>query len=241
MVLGLSFIISQKKIIPRIKKSRPFAKVEKKNIPPHLSKYEWVGIDVSHYQGKIDWKKLSTIDDKEIRFVIIRASQGDDSYDRYFKRNWSEAKVHGFTRGAYHYYRPNENSIKQAQKFIDRVVLEKGDLPPVLDIERFSRVQSRRSLRIGLKKWLTKVEEHYGMKPIIYTGASHYKDLLKHEFFKGYPFWIANYNGVKEPIDEDIWQFWQFTDKGRVEGIKGNVDLNIFKGDSAEFQAYLFP
>lgn len=207
----------------------------KRNIPPQLRSYEIVGIDISHYQGMINWEQVSKIDHTPISFVFIRATQGDDGKDKYFKYNWRKAKEHGILRGAYHYYRPNENSQKQAERFIKRVELEKGDLPPVLDIEKFSRIQSRSSLRKGLQNWLNRVEEHYGVKPIIYTGASHYQDLMDHDMFRDYVFWIANYNGVKEPLKQkDIWSFWQFTDGGEVDGIKGKTDLNVFKGDSLQ-------
>jgi lysozyme len=204
-----------------------------RTIPYNMRPYQVVGIDVSHYQGMINWDQVQKMDDKPIAFVFIRATQGDDGKDKYFKYNWKKAKEHGFLRGAYHYYRPNENSNKQAALFIKRVKLEKGDLPPVLDIEKFSRIQSNQSLRNGLKNWLDKVEAHYGIRPIIYSGASHYQDLLSHEMFKDYVFWIANYNRVDRPLKTDkVWTFWQFSDKGKINGIEGDTDLNVFKGDT---------
>ncbi len=199
-----------------------------------------LGIDVSHYQGKIKWDKVKRIDNKKISFVFIRATQGDDGRDKRFERNWSSAKEKGFIRGAYHYYRPNENSIKQADNFIKNVKLEAGDFPPVLDIEKFSRIQSRRSLQIALKKWLDRVEEHYGVKPIIYTGASHYKDLLDNDTFNDYVLWVANYNDVKLPFKkENNWVFWQYRDWGYVNGIKGDVDLNVFNGSNEQLDDLL--
>ena len=132
-------------------------------------------------------------------------------------------------RGAYHYYRPNENSLEQAKLFIKTVRLKKGDLPPVLDIEKLPKGQSLDSLKIGLRRWLNAVEVHYKVKPIIYTGEKYYDDFLK-EDFSDYLFWIANYNFYREKIEED-WLFWQFTEKASVSGIKGNVDVNIFNGD----------
>ena len=197
------------------------------------------GIDISHYQGMINWEQVKNIDDKPIAFVFIRATQGDDSNDKYFKYNWKHAKENGFLRGAYHYYRPDENSLNQAERFIKRVQLEKGDLPPVLDIERFSKIQSRQSLRMGLKKWLDTVEDHYGIRPIIYSGASHYKDLLSHDMFKDYVFLIPNYNKVGRPLNDKIWTFWQFSEKGKVNGIEGNTDLNVFKGEKVQLEQLL--
>ena len=191
------------------------------------------GIDVSHYQGKINWDKVTKVQDSfPISFVFVRATAGSVKVDRKYKTNWSKSRQKGFIRGAYHYYRPNENSILQANNFINTVQLQKGDLPPVLDIEAIPRIQSIENLKIGLRKWLNKVEKHYGMKPIIYSGESFYNDHLYKDFAE-YTCWVANYNFYVENIDKD-WSFWQFTDKGSVRGIKEFVDLNIYNGSREE-------
>jgi lysozyme len=189
-----------------------------------------IGIDVSEFQGKIDWTLVETIEENHpLEFVFIRATAGNDREDGQFKENWKGAKSRKMIRGAYHYYRPNENSLEQAQLFIKTVHLHKGDLPPVLDIEKLPKGQSLDSLKIGLRRWLKAVEAHYKVKPIIYTGEKYYDDFLK-EDFSDYLFWIANYNFYREKIGED-WLFWQFTEKASVSGIKGNVDVNIYNGD----------
>ncbi|QBN18385.1 glycoside hydrolase family 25 protein [Flavobacterium nackdongense] len=189
-----------------------------------------IGLDVSEYQGKIDWKSVENIEgDYPIEFVFIRATAGNDREDDKFDENWLGAKNRKIIRGAYHYYRPNENSLEQAQLFIKTVRLRKGDLPPVLDIEKLPKGQSLDSLKIGLRRWLKAVEAHYKVKPIIYTGEKYYDDFLKKDF-SDYLFWIANYNFYREKIEDD-WLFWQFTEKASVSGIKGNVDVNIFNGD----------
>lgn len=194
-----------------------------------------IGIDVSEYQGDIEWGAVETLDnDYKISFVFIRATVGDDRLDKRFKENWLKAKENQLIRGAYHYYRPNENSLEQAELFIKTVTLQKGDLPPVLDIEQLPKNQSVERLKIGLRRWLSKVEEHYKVKPIIYTGESYYDDFLKEEF-SDYLFWIANYNFYREKLEED-WLFWQFTEKATVSGINGNVDVNIFNGDLQQLQ-----
>ncbi|SHM00342.1 lysozyme [Flavobacterium flevense] len=194
-----------------------------------------IGIDVSEYQGDIEWDAVETLDnDYKISFVFIRATVGDDRLDKRFKENWLKAKENQLIRGAYHYYRPNENSLEQAELFIKTVRLQKGDLPPVLDIEKLPENQSIERLKIGLRRWLIAVEEHYKVKPIIYTGESYYDDFLKEEF-SDYLFWIANYNFYREKLEED-WLFWQFTEKATVSGINGNVDVNIFNGDLQQLQ-----
>jgi lysozyme len=187
------------------------------------------GIDVSQYQGDIDWEEVDSVENKfPIKFVFIRASAGSNKKDLRFNENWKQAKVHDFICGAYHYYRPNENSIEQAENFINTVTLHKGDLPPVLDIEKLPENQSIDSLKVGLKRWLDRVDAHYNVRPIIYSGESYYNDFLKEEF-KGYTFWVANYNFFVENIKDD-WLFWQFTQKARINGIEENVDVNIYNG-----------
>jgi lysozyme len=187
------------------------------------------GFDVSEYQGKINWEATKSVEDTfQLKFVFIRATAGKDKVDSRFNQNWKNAKENGLIRGAYHYYRPNENSIQQATNFIKTVKLQKGDFPPVLDIENLPKTQSIDSLKVGLKRWLTKVEDHYNVKPIIYSGESYYKDFLDDEF-DGYTFWIANYNFFLEDI-KDHWTIWQFTEKGTVPGIEGPVDINIYNG-----------
>ena len=202
-----------------------------------LEKHEGktVGIDVSEYQGKISWSYVDTIENQyPLHFVFIRATAGNDAVDRRFKRNWEGAKKNKMIRGAYHYYRPNENSLEQAALFIKTVRLQKGDLPPVLDIEKLPKNQSMTNLKKGLRRWLQAIENHYKVKPIIYTGEKYYDDFLKEEF-SDYLFWIANYNFYREEIQDD-WLFWQFTERAAVPGIEGNVDVNIYNGDLQQLQ-----
>ena len=194
-----------------------------------------IGIDVSEYQGTVSWSYVDTIENKyPLHFVFIRATVGKDRLDRQFKRNWLGAKDNQMIRGAYHYYRPNENSLEQAALFIKTVKLQKGDLPPVLDIEKLPKNQSIANLKLGLRRWLNAVESHYGVKPIIYSGERYYDDFLKEEF-SDYLFWIANYNFYREQIEAD-WLFWQLTEKASVPGITGNVDVNIYNGDLQQLQ-----
>jgi lysozyme len=189
-----------------------------------------IGLDLSEYQGEIDWDLVDNIEnDYPLEFVFIRATAGNDREDGQFDKNWLGAKKRKMIRGAYHYYRPDENSEEQALLFINTVRLKKGDLPPVLDIEKLPKTQSLDNLKKGLRIWLKIVEAHYKVKPIIYTGEKYYDDFLKKDF-SDYLFWIANYNFYREKIGDD-WLFWQFTEKASVSGIKGNVDVNIFNGD----------
>jgi lysozyme len=199
-----------------------------------LPEYSAFGIDISHYQKDINWNKI--FKEQKIDFVIIRATAGIDNFDRKFIKNWKAVKDAGAIRGAYHYYRPDENSKEQADFFIKNVNLQEGDLPPILDIEKYSRVQSLTSLKNGLLNWLQIVEEYYGITPIIYTYNKFYiNSIIDDERFKRYPIWIAWYNINKRPdsVLKD-WIFWQFTDKGKIKGIDGDVDINVFNGKIQE-------
>ena len=188
-----------------------------------------VGFDVSQFQGNINWKEIDSVEHLvPLQFVFIRATAGNNKVDSKFKENWKNAKEHNFIRGAYHYYRPNENSIEQANNFIKTVKLQKGDFPPVLDIEQLPKNQSIDSLKVGLKRFLKKIDEHYKVKPIIYTGEKYYTSFLKEEFSE-YTFWVANYNFWVEDIKDD-WLFWQFSEKASIDGISEKVDLNVYNG-----------
>ena len=189
----------------------------------HSSNYIF-GIDISHYQGHINWNKVSK-SKHPIKYVFIRSSMGTSAKDKKFSRNWKKAKKHRFIRGAYHYYRPDENSTKQFENFKSKVKLSKGDLPPVLDVEVESK-KSRAYLRKGVKNWLKLAEKHYGVKPIIYTSRNFYKHVLKGHI-DGYTLWIADYSGKPGGIN---WRFHQFTDQVSIKGISQPVDGNNYKG-----------
>jgi lysozyme len=196
------------------------------------------GFDVSEYQGEVDWAAADSVDGTfPLDFVFIRATYGKDCLDAKFRLNWARAGNRPIARGAYHYYRPDENSLAQAKNFINNVKLGKGDFPPVLDVEKIPEDQPMDSLIVGLKRWVEKVEKHYGVQPIIYCGDRFFSDYLEEEF-GGYTLWIANYNFFVETID-DRWTFWQFTENGRVPGIDGPVDVNIFNGSPEELDELL--
>ena len=188
------------------------------------------GVDVSHYQGKIDWTKMHTIYNLyPINFAFIRSTMGTSSIDETFEDNWEGAKENNILRGAYHFYRPDENSTLQAQNFIAKVKLKNGDLPPVLDIETLPKTQSMDRLVEGIKNWCKIVEEHYDVKPIIYTSDKYFEDYLQNHF-EGYIIWIANYNFWVQEM-KGHWDFWQFTEKATIDGVKRyKVDVNIYNG-----------
>lgn len=198
------------------------------------------GIDVSSYQGKIDWKKVKSMkeDSVHITFAFIKATEGISSVDSYFQRNWREAPKAGIICGAYHYFIPRKSGLWQARFFLQTVKFEEGDLPPVVDVEDLSG-QSPEKMRKELKDFITHVEKKTGVKPIIYSGMVFYRDYLKGHF-DGYPLWIAHYYQPELKMGaETKWFFWQHSDKARITGINHVVDFNAFKGDSLSFQQML--
>ena len=200
------------------------------------SDYEIHGIDVSRHQRNIDWEAVSKMRHKDvsITFAFIKASEGKSIADDYFKENWKEAKKHGLLRGAYHFYRPHLPAEIQAELFFKQLKkLESGDLPPVLDIE-LKGSTSASVLKRNLKRWLVLVEKHYGVRPIIYTSYSFYKHHLTGKEFKKYPLWIAHYRTADLNDKMNHWHFWQHSDRGYVNGVRGTVDFNVFNGQSSE-------
>ena len=198
--------------------------------------YTIYGIDVSHHQGKINWTEVAAMDvsGKHIRFAFIKATEGITRQDRHYDRNWKKAGEAGLMRGAYHFFHPSRDATKQARNFINNVELKPGDLPPVLDIEVTNR-KSKSEIVAGAKEWCRLIEEHYGVKPLIYTSPGYFISYLAGEF-DDYPLWIAHYHPDKPRTGKHKWHFWQHTDKASVSGIRGHVDLNVYKGDSSSLQ-----
>ena len=194
--------------------------------------YEIHGIDISHHQGKIDWQELKDhgmIDEFPVRFVMIKATEGATKVDENFEDNFYQAREYGFTRGAYHFYSVHSSAKAQAAFFIRKVKLENGDLPPVLDVEHKPKNQTDDEFKQSILQWLEIIETHYGVKPIIYTYYKFKMQYLSDPVFDDYPYWIAHYY-VDQVEYEGKWKFWQHTDVGRLPGIKGNVDFNIYNG-----------
>jgi len=198
------------------------------------------GIDVSSYQGKINWQKVKAMndDDVHITFAFIKATEGVLSVDPYFQRNWREAPKAGIICGAYHYFLPQKSGVWQARFFLQTVKMEKGDLPMVVDVEQLYRTPPTK-MREQLMSFVNHIENKTGVKPIIYTNISFYQDYLQ-GYFDDYTLWIAHYyQPVLNISKKTNWQFWQHSDKARINGINEKVDFNIFRGDSIAFRRLL--
>jgi lysozyme len=200
--------------------------------------YSIHGIDVSHYQEIINWEEVKNMNVEGIKigFAFIKATEGNGKIDENFRRNWLHCELQHIPKGAYHYFLPNRAGKLQAKNFITTVKLKAGDFPPVLDVERVWGDKLKMVQEI--KTWLDVVETEYKVKPIIYTNIYFYNSYLK-VLVDDYPFWIAHYLQLVKPRVERNWQFWQHSEKGRVNGIANLVDFNVFKGDSAEFKSLM--
>ncbi|MCB0599335.1 MAG: glycoside hydrolase family 25 protein [Lewinellaceae bacterium] len=202
-----------------------------------LQQYEVHGIDISHYQSTINWDSVMGGD--ELHFAFVKATEGISMTDTLFCRNWEEMKRVGLYRGAYHFFRPTLPAEWQADNFLDAVEMEYGDLPPVLDVEVLDGA-SKVQLITGVRTWLYLVEIRYNTKPILYTNLKFYNKYLAGQF-DDYPIWIARYNS-REPslaCGRD-WQFWQYGNRGRLSGINGHVDFNVFNGSLKELESLCF-
>ena len=192
--------------------------------------YEVVGIDISHHQANIDWDRLRncSVDGQPIRFVIIKGTEGTDLFDENFNDNFHWARQNELVRGAYHFFLPDRDVLRQADFFLKQVHLLEGDLPPILDVELRGR-KSLPEFRRDVLMWLRRIESVYGVKPILYTSYKFKEDYLNGSEFADYPLWVAHYE--KNLGYKGEWIMWQFSDRGKVDGIRGMVDFDIFNGD----------
>jgi lysozyme len=206
------------------------------NIPVNYSIH---GIDISHHQGSIDWSEVKAMKVRNIKvgFTFIKATEGANTIDEAFRKNWFNAKEIGLPRGAYHFFVASKSGKVQAENFIQTVTIQKGDLPPVLDVELINGT-SKADLQQRVKDWLVVVENKYNTKPIIYTNADFYENYLAGAF-DDYPLWVAHYLVEDKPRIARNWLMWQHNEKGHVNGIDAFVDFNVFNGDSADFKNLL--
>jgi MYXO-CTERM domain-containing protein len=195
------------------------------------------GIDVSRYQGSIDWAQVAAA---EVKFAYIQISRKIDDIDPKFETNWQAAKQVGILRGAYQRFQPDEDVVGQADIFLEKLgAFVEGDLPPMLDVEDSGGL-SADLIALHVRQWLTYVEAQLGVRPIIYTGRYFWRDTLESADFTEYPLWIAHYTDGCPTIPEP-WQQWalhQYSSQAVLPGITENtVDVNHFNGTEADLLA----
>lgn len=195
------------------------------------NKYSVRGVDVSHHNPILNWKEVES---QHIQFAYIKATEGLTHEDRNYPYNYKQAKESNVKIGAYHFYSFGVSGREQARHFIRVAACKPGDLIPAIDVEHspsnphakdtafFNIVVSELSVLEN------ELYEYYGVRPLIYTNMDCYKLYIK-KYFPDNPIWISNPN--EEPNDEDVknWVIWQFTHKGELPGIAGDVDFNYFR------------
>jgi len=202
---------------------------------PDHNRFPVRGIDVSYHKGAIDWKKVRG---ENIQFVFLKATEGDDFKDRMFQDNWNNARAQNIAVGAYHFYSLRFPGDVQAKNFIDTTPVASGSLPPVIDLEYGGNSivrPTRGDFQKELATYITLVREHYGQEPILYVTYEFYRDYLYPEF-KNSPLWVRDL--FREPTADNVqsWRFWQYKNRGHIDGIDGYVDLNVFRGSSDELE-----
>jgi GH25 family lysozyme M1 (1,4-beta-N-acetylmuramidase) len=195
------------------------------------------GIDVSKYQRRIDWRRVASTN---VRFVIMRASLGNDYVDGKYRRNLKGATRHGLVVGAYHFAKPSRgrwDPTAEANHFLRVARNAPGDVLPVLDIEDSGGL-GRAELSRWAKRWLRHVEERTGVRPIIYSGNYFWQRYMGNTPWfgrNGYGHWVAHWYVRSPEVPGQHWggrgwTFWQWSASGRVPGIRGAVDLDWFGG-----------
>jgi lysozyme len=223
----------------------------KSDAKPHAGvssamRYPVHGIDISRWQGDIDWRAVKAAG---TRFVFIKSTEGGDHIDPRFLQNWHGARAAGIPAGAYHFVYWCRPAHEQAQWFVQHIPQSNDALalPPILDVEwnghsrTCPRKVSRETAIEKMRLMLRELEQHTGKRPIIYTDIPFHKDVIEGTSeFEGYPFWIRSTAArPEERYANRRWEFWQFTNTGRVPGIRGDVDRNAFYGTEQEFQSWV--
>lgn len=209
----------------------------------HAKRYPIHGIDVSKWQGDIDWQAVKR---SGVKFAFIKATEGGDHVDDRFEQNWAGAKAAGVMRGAYHFVFWCRSAVEQAAWFEKHIPRDPEALPPVLDVEwnpqsrncpgKISPELAREKMTIMLKH----LERHTGKRPIIYTDITFNQEVLAGGHFEDYPFWVRSTAAdPKERYDDRRWALWQYTTTGRIPGIAGNVDRNTFNGSQQQWLAFM--
>lgn len=193
------------------------------------------GIDVSHYQGTVNWTQVKAAG---VAFAFAKATEGAQNSDAMFSTNWTAIKNAGLLRGAYHFFHPSQDPAAQAQHFLQAVSLSPGDLPPVLDVEA-SDGANNDVITAGVKTWLDTVASATGVTPMVYASPAFWNDHLTGDF-SSYPLWVAQYgvSAPKLPRGWTDWNFWQYSQSGKVDGVSGNVDLDYFQGSLQDLTAF---
>ncbi len=206
-----------------------------------LEKFDVRGVDVSSYQGNIDW---ATLAENDIDFAFIKATEGTSHKDRFFEKNIKEIAETGLVAGAYHFLSFESDGKGQAKNFISSVKKEDISLPPVIDLELYGEYAHNPPPSEQVRKILDEMVEglyaEYGSYPIIYTNRRAYT-LYVSGAYKNCDIWICDI--VKKPSlpDGREWKFWQYSHTEQLSGYVGEekyIDMNVFNGSPEKFEEY---
>lgn len=210
-------------------------------------KYAVRGVDVSHYQGEIDWQVLAG---QDIRFAYIKATEGSSHIDERFVENCEKAQETDLQLGAYHFFSFDSPGAAQAEHFINTVEPFNGFMAPVVDVEFYGDKKDNPPapdrVEKELKEYLDKVEEACGYTPVIYATREAWELYIRGKF-DSYPLWIRdiwrepNLGTAPGSSQEYNWTFWQYTNRGRLKGFSGEepfVDLNVFYGTEKQWVSF---
>lgn len=207
---------------------------------PSFKEYPVQGIDVSNHQNEIDWGKL---DKKRVQFALIKATEGGDFKDKSFTKNWQRAREQGIVVGAYHFFTFCKSGEEQAWNYIESVPILPNTLPPAIDLEYSGNcklTKTKEELLRDIDVFVEIVEKHYQRKVLIYVLDNFYNDFLVGKYPDN-PLWLRDVYRKPVITDNRVWAFWQYSNRGRLDGIEGFVDLNVFNGSKEEFQSLLYP
>ena len=200
------------------------------------AKYPVFGVDVSNYQGDINWQELEA---QNVSFAFIKATEGSGHTDESARRNLDRAAGTGIKVSAYHFFSFDSAGETQADNFIAAVGRDEIDMPPVVDIEYYGDKRQNKPTQEEtesiLRPLLSQLESYYGEKPIIYTTLPVYFRYVRGSF-SDYPLWIRSV-GFEPDLME--WKFWQYSDKGTLTGYDGDeehIDLNVYNGSEEDFE-----
>ena len=203
---------------------------------PSTDDYPVRGIDVSHYQGEIDWNVLS---ENSIDFAYIKATEGSEYVDERFEYNFENALKTDLYVGAYHFFSFESDGKTQAANFINNVPKTEGMLPPVIDVEYYGDVKKDppKDISKDLGEMIDALYKYYGTQPVIYTTVEVYNKYIA-ENYENQDIWIREVIMTPYLSDDRQWTFWQYTNREKLNGYNGEeqfIDMNVFCGSRAEF------
>ena len=186
------------------------------------------GLDISHHQDKVNWTRV----DKKYKFIVLKATEGQNFLDSDFSYNWNNARLNGFTVGAYHFFSMLSSGTAQADFYISKVPYSERTLPPIIDLEIPTKYPKEQVLK-ELKDMTDKLEKQYKKRVIFYVTYYTYEAYIKGEFPNN-KLWIRDIKFIPNLEEYDRWVIWQVSNRGRVFGIPGFTDKNVLRGDSIE-------